>query len=132
MSVIPETLINHILSFRPTHPTARVIRLQEEEELLLDTYNNWKLFNDANIKMTLDTSTTIVRYYVSGNEDNELLNDMNNFLNSLKQSALELKKQKKDIQKVLDALNKCRASFGARPLTLFSVDIFELLEAENN
>jgi len=132
MSVIPETLINHILSFRPTNPTARIIRLQEEEELLWAVYNNWKVFDSVNINMKLQYNTLMFRYYASGNEDNELLNDLRNSLNNLNQTGLELKKEKKEIQKQLDILNKCRASFGAKPVTMFSIDIFELLEAEEN
>ena len=132
MSVIPETLINHILSFRPTHPTARIIRLQEEEELLWAVYNNWKVFDSVNINMKLQYNTLMFRYYASGNEDNELLNDLRNSLNNLNQTGLELKKEKKEIQKQLDILNKCRASFGVEPVTMFSIDIFELLEAEEN
>ena len=132
MSVIPETLINHILSFRPTNPTARIIRLQEEEELLWAVYNNWKVFDSVNINMKLQYNTLMFRYYASGNEDNELLNDLRNSLNNLNQTGLELKKEKKEIQKQLDILNKCRASFGVEPVTMFSIDIFELLEAEEN
>jgi hypothetical protein len=132
MSVIPETLINHILSFRPTHPTARIIRLQKEEELLWAVYNNWKIYDSVNNSMKLQYNSLVVRYYSSGNEDNELLNDLRNQLNNVNQAGLELKKEKKEIQKLLDILNKCRASFGAEPLTMFSFDIFELLEEEEN
>jgi|LakMenE01Jun11ns_1017448.scaffolds.fasta_scaffold9896821_2 hypothetical protein len=48
MSVIPETLINHILSFRPTHPTAKIVSLKKKH--LIHQVKNYirtlKLFDE--------------------------------------------------------------------------------------
>jgi len=110
MSTIPETLINHILSFRPTHPSANVIKLErarKEEELLMNVYYVWATTN-VRLNTIIDNNNILIANGINNplpnniieaiNEHNQtrihiqtLLNMINEFRATLKLNLLQLK-----------------------------------------
>jgi hypothetical protein len=109
MSIIPETLINHILSFRPTHPTANVIKLErarKEEELLMNVYYVWATTN-VRLNTIIDNNNILIANGINNPLPNNVIDSIN------EHNLIRI-----HIQTALNMINEFRATLNLKPIQL--------------
>ena len=109
MSVIPETLINHILSFRPTHPTANVIKVErarKEQELLLNVYYSWATTN-VRLNAIIDNNNILIANGINNPLPNNVIDSIN------EHNLIRI-----HIQTALNMINEFRATLNLKPIQL--------------